>query len=534
MVEVDFSYNPYLMETSIKLNGREPFANSLVERYRHDKLQNWIADLPAVIRDEMNGFGFKFGFSGPEMDFEQLKRSFKRFGASHVTLFHKNIMESRSKKTSEIQGLLDWLQNEKNNNFDNDIFMDEHVDIFEEDYSFFTVNGHDVEPIDMNHYHISVVNVDHVQELGNVELNPVIYNIDKTNLDSLPVDLLCLLDKQAVANQLFFMIGNTLNVNSVRRVISDIGVHDPQIIDTTGDKAIEEFFLAYAVTDRINKAVCAFNDAIESIKTRVSQEEKEYGHSDESISTNIDKLTGQIDLLKKSNTRLVNRDNIELPVEASQARDGLANSIRLWKQNKITLNPEQKERYAENYEKIINGALSDFKEKVDSIFYTEKMRIIDQYYQDYALSEFDEYKPEDDALKTTIKQKTDLKAKLLGLFEVHYSSPKDDLKFLFMDDRKSKEIVKTTVYNCEKWREYALSVIMPIADDYIKKKYDSLMSVTEKVAQQYIGHIQTALEKLENDRAELCQKLSKEEQSLQNDIGWLSAFEDKVTEIESV
>lgn len=42
MVKAELSYNPYLLETNIKFNGRNPRINSLVERYQQNILQAQI------------------------------------------------------------------------------------------------------------------------------------------------------------------------------------------------------------------------------------------------------------------------------------------------------------------------------------------------------------------------------------------------------------------------------------------------------------------------------------------------------------
>ena len=82
MVKAELSYNPYLQETEIRFNGQSPRINSHVEKYLDKKLQTWIHKLPYIFRDEMNGYGFELEFSGTELDYEELKRSFSDAGVS--------------------------------------------------------------------------------------------------------------------------------------------------------------------------------------------------------------------------------------------------------------------------------------------------------------------------------------------------------------------------------------------------------------------------------------------------------------------
>ncbi len=82
MVKVELNYNPYLFETIVRFNGEEPMINSLVEKYKTEKLQQWVNQVPSIFYDEMNGFDFDLEFSGTESDFLGLKKSFLTAGIS--------------------------------------------------------------------------------------------------------------------------------------------------------------------------------------------------------------------------------------------------------------------------------------------------------------------------------------------------------------------------------------------------------------------------------------------------------------------
>lgn len=99
MIRTELDYNPYLIETKIKFNGNQPRINSLVEKYEKSKLQTWIKDVPKIFHDEMNGYDFEFLFSGTELEFEDLKKSFANANVSSedVKLIHANKLEAREK-----------------------------------------------------------------------------------------------------------------------------------------------------------------------------------------------------------------------------------------------------------------------------------------------------------------------------------------------------------------------------------------------------------------------------------------------------
>lgn len=64
MITAELSYNPYLREMAIKFNGQPPHINSLVEKYQDCPLQDWVAEIPFIFHDEMNGYGFELDFCG--------------------------------------------------------------------------------------------------------------------------------------------------------------------------------------------------------------------------------------------------------------------------------------------------------------------------------------------------------------------------------------------------------------------------------------------------------------------------------------
>ena len=62
MVRAELIYNPYLLETEVRFNGNPPRINSLVEKYKGEKLQTWISEIPSIFYDEMNGYDFELEF----------------------------------------------------------------------------------------------------------------------------------------------------------------------------------------------------------------------------------------------------------------------------------------------------------------------------------------------------------------------------------------------------------------------------------------------------------------------------------------
>ena len=87
MVYVELSHNPFLRETLVRFNGREPRVNSTIERYLGEQLPEWVDAVPKMFFDEMNGYDFELVFSGTSSDFQALIRSFADAGVAEEDVF---------------------------------------------------------------------------------------------------------------------------------------------------------------------------------------------------------------------------------------------------------------------------------------------------------------------------------------------------------------------------------------------------------------------------------------------------------------
>jgi hypothetical protein len=134
-VNAKLRHNPYLLETGVEFNEREPKINSLVEKYRTEKLQGWISKLPDIFYNEMNGWDFDLDFSGTKIDFEFLQAAFDaaRVSRDSVCLFHKNELECVERKSAEIADLLTWLEKNPNRKFAFADFRQTNAPLFDTD-----------------------------------------------------------------------------------------------------------------------------------------------------------------------------------------------------------------------------------------------------------------------------------------------------------------------------------------------------------------------------------------------------------------
>jgi len=107
MKKVHIKYNPYKLETIIKVDGRELAENSkLREKISGDvRLQEWIEDLPALLLTEYNDTEFEIEFYGTLLDYEDLVEVLKNaYSKGELTA---KIDRIPAKETSDKEVLID-------------------------------------------------------------------------------------------------------------------------------------------------------------------------------------------------------------------------------------------------------------------------------------------------------------------------------------------------------------------------------------------------------------------------------------------
>jgi predicted GTPase len=101
MKEVFIKYNPYKVETEIAINGNPPKENSALN-VKNRRLQEWIEDLPRILRDEENTNEFRLTFQGTIPDHEDVLSVIN--STKNIRFEYKNIPPKE--KMSEKIGLI--------------------------------------------------------------------------------------------------------------------------------------------------------------------------------------------------------------------------------------------------------------------------------------------------------------------------------------------------------------------------------------------------------------------------------------------
>ena len=541
MVKAALSYNPYLQETQIRFNGQAPRINSHVEKYMDKKLQTWIHELPLIFRDEMNGYDFELEFTGTKLDYEELKRSFSNAGVSdaQVHIFHKNELDERDDKLKKIDQLLTWLDETSNRRYNIKTVRSENYDLLDADYEYIILHGRVTDSSTFDTLHISIENVDHIEELNDTNLHniPILYVIDKDSVVLMKKDLRALQKRADISyDQVFFRISPSLSEEKIVREISDLGIPDPQVVQSADDPAVIKYFELFPFTDYIRDTVKLFKGQIISLREGLTAEINETKSENQEQYQQIDQLDTENACLKESLDKFINPDRTDFSSFFQSPVDDVKNKITGWRNNKTKITrPEEAVKVSREFDRYIQILYQDYLRKMHMILSRSAKTVQVQMRNWYEIANADkdfiaERIPSPDYTFDSIPQ---IQNELLNLKEEAYVTPKEDILGKFFKqstDSQTESVLETTFYYAW-WRTYALSKTEPYLYNIYTTCVEKLNSYFDQLASVYKEHLLTLVGEKEAAKYSLSTQLSKEELLLQNDSDWLIKFSDMVKAI---
>lgn len=542
MVKVELSYNPYLLETGIKFNGKKPRVNSHVEKYNKGILQNWINKIPDIFYDEMNGYDFDLEFSGTKLEYEYLKDSFINANVNEelVRLFHKNELDNRKVKVDKIDILLEWLNNNRNRKFDYDSFISFYDEFFSSDYSCIMVNGNIKSEELFNDHNVSMEYVSDVYELDHSDLYhiPVVMYVDNESLYNLKSNIHYFLNRKDIEQrQLFFIIASMLDISNIERTIKDLGINNPVIISHDSKQALQAYLEVYQVSDYIYDSIKIFNEYELRISEQLDKEKEESLIINKEIHENIDKLENDLFKLKESLDLFVNKDNINFISDLNNYKQSFIYYINNWKSRKIKLTSElDAVVYINDLQNIINKQYNCLFMDVYKYYCNTLNNIEIEYSSFYDKAETKivytpsiEYQDQYDK-----KELHDMTDQLLSLKHEEYVTVKEDffgMLFKSSNDKVVEQVLQTT-YNCNEMKDAILSIAINNIDDMIAYYEQSLQTSSNDLSNLYINHLNLLITDKQNTKTTVSKQLSEDEQILQNDIDWLNEYKEQLRVIE--
>ena len=539
MVSAELSHNPFLLETEVLFNGRAPRFNSAAKKHEHQALVEWAREVPRIFRDEMNGYDFDLFFSGTDSDYARVERAFRAEGAPEgsVRFCRIGMLKGASDKRDAVLELMRWLQENPNGRFDFDAMVKASPALVDEPASLLALHGMGWGDLSLP---ISVEVVETASELDGADLSglPIVMFFSLESEQQSIEDLERLLQRRDVlARQLFFVIHPALDRTRIVRVLTDLGVREPQVVGSVDDEAIRSYLEDYPITEYVRGAIRAFKGEVDRIAAELSDE---YALSEQSGALEqkkIQECEREINSLKEADealSRLVASGNLK---EFDELKRSFFRLISDWKSRKRKIEGEVDARVAaKEYEQFIIQKLDGFIKRVDAAANEANRRASTRIVRTYEGAKVDViYRPAIDSSLPRSEKPTypDFKEEMLAHREVAYVEQRNDfLAFFGVVEANPGDRVKVVTNSLDKWRESAQKLCEPLIDSVIEGRYEALRLRHQELVGAYRSHIGDILEERYARKEAMVAQLSGDARALQKDGDWLESFNDRLQEIE--
>jgi len=539
MIFAELTHNPYLLKTTVTFNGHAPRINSQVEKYDSFALTDWIKKVPAIFHDEMNGYDFDLYFTGTGSDFANLQATFTRAGISQeqVRLIHKNELEDADTKSRAVDELILWLKENSNRRFDFQTFHEQNQVLFEGAYPYIVINGPSSDNI---HPQIGLEFIKSSSELRDTVLThtPVLLFIDAKSADSFRTDLTALLHRKDVQqNQLFFIIHPQLNAEQIHRVITDLGVENPQVVSSYDAEEIMMYFRNYPITDFIREAIGVFEKETLTLSGIIEEENQRSKVQNKEIHAVIARITEQIRRLKESDTFFTERDNYSSGHTFTDLQRALYEQISNWRNKKTkVVGDDECAAAAVDYDVDIAKYLVAYASSVKEAYEQLANEIRVSFREQYSKQGLEKnYVPSHIRLsEPPFCKSISLAEEFIALKQVTYEEQKLDLKAFFRlsAPKEEKEPVRVATCHYAQWREKAWESILPLIQEFIAKCTEKLTAFYNELADAYHEKLSELIMEQEAEKNEVSAQLSDDELKLQQDNDWLAHFKEQLEHIE--
>jgi len=538
MISAELNHNPYLLLTTVKFNGQPPRINSQIEKYEHQPLKDWVRLVPSIFYNEMNGYDFDLYFIGTKSDFEEVVNSFEAVNVTseQVKLIQKNEIEDPDTKSAEIDALLSWIREHPNRKFDYSSFWGEHSELFESAYPYVLIRGSEPEKPEPD---ISPEKVDGAQELNGTDLTntPIIIFIEEKAIKQFRHDMDILLGRADIRQeQLFFMIHPMMNREQVTRVISDLGVASPQVVDRHDHEKVMKYIRNYPMTEYIRNAIQIFEGIAGQIAVVLDEENKESEITNAGIHAKIDSLEADIISLKDADEFFVQRDNYAVPETFAMIRQTLAEQIQKWRNRKTKIvGDNEADTAAEDYVSYLKKCVDVYTASMLESYEKAYKAISADFDVVYSHAGIDTgYRPENVKADNVMSQDFPIvKTDLTALKKITYEEPKPDLFGLFKA-QNTGNVAPLRVATCslEQWRTVVAEMILPLAENYGSSCEQGLGKYYNDLAEAYHSHLTDLIQGKMQEKELVSAHLSDDERRLQEDNDWLAALKEQLQTIE--
>ena len=536
MISADLLHNPFLLETEVLFNGRAPQMNSAVHKYDKRPFVDWVNEVPRILHDEMNGYGFDLLFTGTDLDFKLLKNAFQAAGVPEesVRVIRKGGLGAADEKMALVSQLVDWLRNNPNERLDFAKFSEKNPDLLDVSFPLIVLHGEPMrEPFPM----VSVETANDAKSLDGSDLTntPILVFITRETAEGAYDDVEHLLARKDVCcAQLFFAIHPQLNEERVIRVLSDLGVERPQVVTAADDLAVTEYIKSHPVAEYVRNSICLLSAEAERIGAELRDAGKGVERSSARGEEEIGEYESEIALLKESDDRLANYSLPSAPRAFGESVNGLCELLSRWKVRKRRVEGETEAAVAaDDLNRTVEQAIAALIKELDEAMEEARDRIDRELADAYTAAGIDaEYRHS--VTRSAAHAQPDvpnIREELMLMSVVELVERKGDLFGFFAGKADEPEVEPATVFYMDAWRARVLDMVKPIVESLTSDRVHTLQSYHAEAVDDYRAHIASLVADRIAKKEEMFSRLSDAEKALQAENDWHAIFNDMLQTI---
>lgn len=542
MVKVELKYNPYVLETKVYFNGQLPKINSQIEKFENKRLFVWSDKLLDILYSEMNGYDFDLDFSGTKADYEKIKYLIeKNHLNSEIRLNFVNRLEEAAKKCRRFKEMITWLKRSSIEEFHFLEFWDINQEYMIENNLLYVLVDKKVADFSIEDLDVNVESIDSITQLPeNIGFYPVLLVLDADKEAEFRQNLLALLQrKDLIADQIFILISENLNLAYYIRLINDLGLKQPQFIHSIDSPLIYDYFENYVRIDFLFKALKILETQKDMTSSKLDQKFETMKQNNREIFEKISKLDKEIADIQSSIEQFENWRLVMYKNEFEKLYVQLNETITHWKsRTKQIRNDSEAEKMMKELQGLTEKSLFEFKNAANRLFddkLSELMNIFSRLYKDSNIQDSFYVHSRNELIISKYEVKNF--SEKLRVLRQERLVPKEDIfglinRIVKNEQNKIQELVPDITYDLDKFREIACNETLPIAQNLLIDIENRLQSIQLYIVDEYKTHLSTILNEKLLEKANEANQLSAAEKHLQDKKDWLIEFSGQLSEIE--
>lgn len=542
MVKVELKYNPYVLETKVYFNGQLPKINSQIEKFENKRLFVWSDKLLDILYSEMNGYDFDLDFSGTKADYEKIKYLIeKNHLNSEIRLNFVNRLQEAAKKCRRFKEMITWLKRSSIEEFHFPEFWEINQEYMIENNLLYVLVDKKVADFSIEDLDVNIESIDSISQLPkNIGFYPVLLVLDADKEAEFRENLLALLQrKDLIADQIFILISENVNLAYYIRLINDLGLKQPQFIHSIDSPLIYDYFENYVRIDFLFKALKILETQKDMTSSKLDQKFETMKQNNREIFEKISKLDKEIADIQSAIEQFENWHLVMYKNEFEKLYVQLNETITHWKsRTKQIRNDSEAEKMMKELQGLTEKSLFEFKNAANRLFddkLSELMNIFSRLYKDSNIQDSFYVHSRNELIISKYEVKNF--SEKLRVLRQERLVPKEDIfglinRIVKNEQNKIQELVPDITYDLDKFREIACNETLPIAQNLLTDIENRLQSIQLYIVDEYKTHLSTILNEKLLEKANEANQLSAAEKHLQDKKDWLIEFSGQLSEIE--